>query len=76
MPAARLPPGLYERLLSLALDRDIRALDPMGVAPSHRSSSGPPTARATPADRPIAITWRLRVPMPSALFEESRVAAG
>jgi len=28
MPAARLPPGLYERLLSLALDRDIQALDP------------------------------------------------
>ena len=25
MPAARLPPGLYERLLSLALDRDIAA---------------------------------------------------
>ena len=28
MPADRLPPGLYERLLSLALDRDIAALDP------------------------------------------------
>ena len=28
MPAERLPPGLYERLLSLALDRDIQALDP------------------------------------------------
>jgi len=28
MPAGRLPPGLYERLLSLALDRDIQALDP------------------------------------------------
>ena len=32
MPAARLPPGLYERLLSLALDRDIQALDPKRFA--------------------------------------------
>jgi len=32
MPADRLPPGLYERLLSLALDREIAALDPGRVA--------------------------------------------
>lgn len=32
MPAARLPPGVYERLLSLALDRDIQALDPKRFA--------------------------------------------
>jgi len=32
MPAARPPPGLYERLLSLALDRDIQALDPKRFA--------------------------------------------
>ena len=27
MPAPRLPPGVYERLLSLALDKNIRGLD-------------------------------------------------
>ena len=32
MPAARLPPGLYERLLSLALDQDIQGLDPRRFA--------------------------------------------
>ena len=27
-------------------------------------------------ERPIAITWRLRLPMPAELFQQARVAVG
>jgi superfamily II DNA or RNA helicase len=37
---------------------------------------GPADYESHAGDRPIAITWRLRLPMPPGLFEESRVAAG
>jgi hypothetical protein len=37
---------------------------------------GPADYERHTGDRPVAITWRLRVPMPAALFEEARVATG
>lgn len=37
---------------------------------------GPADYESHTGDRPIAITWRLRIPMPAALFGQSRVAAG
>lgn len=37
---------------------------------------GPADYESHTGDRPIAITWRLRVPIPAALFEGSRVATG
>jgi Domain of unknown function (DUF3427) len=37
---------------------------------------GPADYEAHKGDRPIAITWRLRVPMPAELIQKARVAAG
>jgi hypothetical protein len=37
---------------------------------------GPAEFESHAGDRPIAITWRLRLPMPAALFKDAKVAAG
>jgi hypothetical protein len=37
---------------------------------------GPLTREAFSGDRPIAITWRLQVPLPAALFEQFATLAG
>jgi len=37
---------------------------------------GPGDYESHTGDRPIAITWRLRLPMPADLFQQARVAVG
>jgi hypothetical protein len=37
---------------------------------------GPADYESPSGDRPIAITWRLRLPMPAELFQQARVAVG
>ena len=88
-----LPPGLYERLVSLALEREIGRLDKDRARGPHimlfvRDASsdtghtqpyvflGPADYVSHSGERPIAITWRLRMPMPARLFQQAKVAAG
>jgi hypothetical protein len=36
---------------------------------------GPADCEAFEGERPINVTWRLRIPMPAGLFERTRVVA-